>query len=163
MSSASLITQRRRELGLTQGQLAKLADTSRERINTYEREQVSPQADTLERVLAAMQCELTAVPALTVEERRSLAISTAVAAKLRANPATVLAKARENIGKLRSIGPSEQRWVDVWESVLSLGAGHVEALLGSTDQFARDLRQSSPFAGVLTEEERSEALKGHQR
>ncbi len=49
------------------------------------------------------------------------------------------------------------------ESALSLGAGHVEALLGSTDQFARDLRQSSPFAGVLTEEERSEALKGHQR
>ncbi len=42
MSSGSLITQRRRELGLTQGQLAERAATSRERINTYEREQVSP-------------------------------------------------------------------------------------------------------------------------
>lgn len=163
MRSGSLITSRRRELGLTQGQLAELAATSRERISTYEREQVSPQADTLERVLAAMQSELTAVPALTFEERRSLAISTAVAAKLRANPTAVTAKARENLANMRSIGPSEQRWVDVWDSLLALGAGHVEALLTSTDQFARDLRQSSPFAGVLTEEERRAILKELQR
>ena len=163
MSSGSLITRRRRELGLTQGQLAELAATSRERINTYEREQVSPQADTLERVLGAMQFELSAVPSLTFEERRSLVITTAVAAKLRENPTAVLAKGRENIEKMRSIGPSEQRWVDVWESLLALGAGHVEALLISTDQFARDLRQSSPFAGVLTEEERRELLKGLRR
>lgn len=163
MSSGSLITRRRRELGLTQGQLAELAATSRERINTYEREQVSPQAATLERVLAAMQFELSSVPALTFEERRSLAISTAVAAKLRENPADVLSKARSNIEKMRSIGRSEQRWVDVWESLLALGAGHVEALLTSTDQFARDLRQSSPFAGVLSGEERREVLKELQR
>ena len=145
------------------GPTADLAATSRERINTYEREQVSPQADTLERVLAAMQSELAAVPALTFEERRSLAISTAVAAKLRENPAAVLAKTRENIEKMRSIGPGEQRWVDGWESLLALGAGHVEALLISTEQFARDLRQSSPVAGVLTQEERGEVLNGLQR
>lgn len=157
MSSGSLITRRRRELGLTQGQLAELAATSRERINTYEREQVSPQADTLERV-AAMQSELSAVPASTFEERRSLAISTAVAAKLRENSAAVLAKACGNIEKMRSIGLTEQRWVDVWESLLALGAFHVEALLTSTDQFARDLCQSSPFAGVLTDSERRDAL-----
>lgn len=163
MSSGDLITTRRRELGLTQGQLAELAATSRERINTYEREQVWPQADTLERVLAAMQSELAVVPALTFEERRSLAISTAVAAKLREDPMAVLGKARENIEKMRSVGPGEQRWVDVWESLLALGAGHVEALLTSTDQFARDLRQSSPFAGVLTQQERREVLKGLQR
>ncbi len=110
-----------------------------------------------------MQSELAAVPALTFEERRSLAISTAVAAKLRENPTVVLAKARENIDKMRSIGPSEQRWVGVWESLLALGPSHVAALLTSTDQFARDLRQSSPFAGVLTEEERREILKELQR
>ena len=110
-----------------------------------------------------MQSELAVVPALTFEERRSLAISTAVAAKLREDPMAVLGKARENIEKMRSVGPGEQRWVDVWESLLALGAGHVEALLTSTDQFARDLRQSSPFAGVLTQQERREVLKGLQR
>jgi predicted transcriptional regulator len=163
MSSGNLITKRRRELGLTQGQLAELAATSRERINSYEREQVSPQADTLERVLGVMQSELTAIPSLTFEERRSLAISTAVAGKLREHPNAVMAKARSNIEKMRSIGASEQRWVDVWEAVLALGASHVEALLTSTDQFARDLRQSSPFAGVLTDYERQRAVSGLQR
>lgn len=163
MTSGKLIALRRRELGLTQGQLAELAETSRERINTYERGRVSPQADTLERVLAVMHSELTAVPALTFEERRSLAISTAVAAKLRENPTMVLAKARANIEKMRSIGPGEQPWVDLWGALLVLGARHVEQLLTSTDQFARDLRQSSPFAGVLTEDERREALQELQR
>ncbi len=163
MGSGSLITGRRRELGLTQGQLAELAATSRERINTYEREHVSPQADTLERVLGAMQSELVAVRVLTFEERRSLAISTAVAVKLAENPAAVLAKGRENIVKMRSIGSGEQQWVDVWESLLGLGAGPVGALLTSVDQFARDLRQSSPFAGVLSEGERRDVLRGLQR
>ncbi|MBN4047602.1 helix-turn-helix domain-containing protein [Acidimicrobiaceae bacterium AH-315-P05] len=163
MSSGELIADRRRELGLTQGQLADLAATSRERINTYEREQVSPQSDTLERVLASMHSQLTVVSALTFEERRSLAMSTAVAAKLRENPALVMAKGSENIERMRSIGPGEQRWVDVWESVLALGAGPVEALLTSLDQFARDLRQSSPFAGVLSEDERRKVLHGLHR
>ena len=39
------------------------------------------------------------------------------------------------------------------------GSVHVEALLTSTDQVARDLRQSSPFVGVLTEAEPREILK----
>jgi len=163
MSPGRLIAKRRRELGLTQGRLAEIAATSRERINSYEREQVSPQSDTLERVLASMHSELVAVAALTFEERRSLAISTAVAVKLRENPSVVMAKGHENIEKMRSIGPGEQPWVDVWESVLALGAGHVQALLTSVDQFARDLRQSSPFAGVLSEEERREVLDGLHR
>jgi transcriptional regulator with XRE-family HTH domain len=163
MGSGSLITRRRRELGLTQAQLAEIAATSRERISTYEREQVSPQVDTLERLLAAMQSELTAVPVLTFEERRSLMISAAVAVKLREDPVPVMAKARQNIEKMRSIGPGEQHWVNVWESVLALGVGHIEALLTSTDQFARDLRQSSPFAGVLSVDERRGVLDGFQR
>jgi hypothetical protein len=58
-----------------------------------------------------------------------------------------------------SIGPGEQQWIDVRESLLALGSGHVEAMLISTDQFARAPRQNSPFAGVLTEEERREVLK----
>jgi hypothetical protein len=36
-------------------------------------------------------------------------------------------------------------------------------MLTSKDQFARDLRQSSPFAGVLTDDERSAALRGVKR
>jgi transcriptional regulator with XRE-family HTH domain len=77
MSAADLIASRRRELGLSQGQLAELAATSRERINTYERDRVSPRTDTLSRVMRAMHFDLAAVPTMTFEERRSLALSSA--------------------------------------------------------------------------------------
>jgi transcriptional regulator with XRE-family HTH domain len=163
MQTGRLITERRKELGLTQGQLAERASTSRERINTYEREHVYPQADTLERILAAMHTELSTIPSLTFEERRSLAISTAVAAKLRDNPEGVLTKARANIGRMRAAASHEHRWIDVWESILEIGPHHVEALLTSADQFARDLRQSSPFAGVLSDAERRNAVAGLKR
>ena len=163
MRTGHLITERRKELGLTQGQLAERASTSRERINTYEREHVYPQADTLERVLAAMHTELSTTPSLTFEERRSLAISTAVAAKLRDNPESVLAKAHANLSRIRAAASHEHRWINVWASILEGGPRHVEALLISTDQFARDLRQTSPFAGVLTDAERREAIAGLKR
>ena len=163
MSAADLIASRRRELGLSQGQLAELAATSRERINTYERGRVSPRTDTLSRVMHAMHVDLAAVPTMTFEERRSLALSSAVADQLRRNPERVIAKARENLKEMRLIGQHEQPWVDVWESLLELGPGPVCSLLTSVDQFARDLRQSSPFAGVLTDDERRRAVHELQR
>jgi transcriptional regulator with XRE-family HTH domain len=163
MSVADLIARRRTELSLTQGQLAERSGTSRERINTYERSKVYPTTDTLERVLGAMRVEVTTVPAMTYEERRSLAISTAVARRLTDLPAETLAKARGNLARMRDSATHEHRWIRVWESVLDLGAPHVASLLTSTDQFARDLRQSSPFAGVLTEVERAASISGLRR
>ena len=163
MSAAELISSRRRELGLSQGRLAELTATSRERINTYERGRVSPRADTLSRVMRAMHVDLAAIPSMTFEERRSMALSSAVADKLQRDPEVVLARARENIKAMRLVGPHEQPWVDVWESLLELGPGPVGSLLTSVDQFARDLRQSSPFAGVLTDDERRRALQGLHR
>ena len=113
--------------------------------------------------MQAMQADLAAIPAMTFEERRSIALSTAVAEKLRSDPTKVIAKARENIASMRLVGRHEQPWVDVWESLLDLGPGPVGSLLTSADQFARDLRQSSPFAGVLTEDERRRAVSGLRR
>jgi hypothetical protein len=106
---------------------------------------------------------VSAIDTLTFEERRSLAISAAVAERLRLEPEAVIAKARSNIETMRSIGVNEQRWVDMWEAVLGLGASHVGAMLTSTDPVARDLRQSSPFASVLSEEERQHAVSGLRR
>jgi hypothetical protein len=51
------------------------------------------------------------------------------------------------------------KYVDAWDQLLS---GPREELVGtmlSTDQNARDLRQSSPFGGVLTDEERLDAIR----
>jgi transcriptional regulator with XRE-family HTH domain len=163
MASATLISAQREALGLTQGQLAERAATSRERINSYERGRVHPTADTLERVLEAMGCEIAVVPQLTFEERRSLAISQAVARRLLAEPALVLAKARQNIERMRAAATHEFAWIDIWEGLLGLGPESIATILVSKDQFARDLRQSSPFAGVLTDSERVEAIRGVTR
>lgn len=158
MTSHNLIGERRESLGLTQGQLAERAATSRERINSYERGRVHPTADTLERVLEAMGCELTVVPTLTFEDRRSLALSQAVARRVVDDPDRAIAKARVNIERMRRTATHEHAWIDIWEGLLDLGPTYVAAVLVSKDQFARDLRQSSPFAGVLTEHERAEAV-----
>jgi len=163
MSSGTLIAQRREALGLTQGQLADRAGTSRSRINSYENGRVHPTADTLERVFGAMDLELAATPTLTFQERRSLAVSTAVAAKLMEDPESVMGKARRNIARMRTAASHEHPWIDVWEALLELGASHVAAVLISREQFACDLRQSSPFAGVLSAQEREAAVIGVQR
>jgi len=149
--------------GLGVDQLADRADTSRSRINSYENGRVHPTADTLERVFEVMGQELAATPKLTYEERRSLAISTAVASKLAEDPESVMGKARSNIARMRAAASHEHPWIDVWEALLELGASHVAAVLMSRDQFACDLRQSSPFAGVLSEMERAAATISVQR
>lgn len=163
MTSGTLITQRRETLGLTQGQLAERAATSRERINSYERGRVHPTADTLERVLNALGCELAAVSTLTYEERRSLAVSEAVARRLVAEPEAVISVARRNIERMRDAATHEHPWLDIWQGLLDLGPAYVATMLTSKDQFARDLRQSSPFAGVLTDDERLAAVRNIKR
>ena len=144
---------------MTQGQLAECAGTSRARLNSYERAQVSPTSDTLERVLGAMGADLTTIPTMTYEERRSLAISESIARKLVEDPDAVISKARSNLVRMRMAATHEVTWIDIWDAILGLGVYHVASLLTATDQFARDLRQSSPFAGVLTEAARAEAIR----
>ncbi len=163
MSSGTLIAKRREALGLTQGQLADRAGTSRSRINSYENGRVHPTADTLERVFEAMDLELAATPKLTYQERRSLATSKAVAAKLAEDPVSVMGKARSNIARMRAAASHEHPWIYVWDALLELGTSHVGAVLMSRDQFACDLRQNSPFAGVLSETERAAATIGVRR
>jgi hypothetical protein len=97
-----------------------------------------------------------AVPALTHAERRTLALHKAVAAKLRADPPMVLQKANANLSQMRqsdSLSHSTP-YLDRWEELLRGPADQLLAVMVSTDQDARDLRQASPFAGILDDAER---------
>jgi hypothetical protein len=49
-------------------------------------------------------------------------------------------------------------WLDRWPVVLGSGTEAVLEALTSRAPFAIELRQNSPFAGVLTETERREVL-----
>lgn len=69
--------------------------------------------------------------------------------------------ARRNIAKSRKIARSEQaqRWLDEWATLLD---GPVEQLVWAmlrSDDHGVDLRQMSPFAGALDQDERIAAIK----
>lgn len=98
---------------------------------------------------------------LTRDQRRSLWLGHATAGKLVANPSLVLQKARRNLTKLQlthSRGASG-RWLDEWEKLLSGPVDRILEALTSRTPRNRELRQNSPFAGVLTEEERRKVIK----
>ena len=78
-----------------------------------------------------------------------------VASRLRRNP-RVLALARRNLRRWMSRdGRKPRRTFAEWHGVLHrLSRSQIAEFLASDTPMARRLRQSSPFAGVLTERER---------
>jgi transcriptional regulator with XRE-family HTH domain len=163
--AAALLLAVRIESGLSQRELAARAGTSGATVAAYELGTKEPRLSTLGRLVeaAGMRLELRYEPKtprrddnLTREERRSLALHRAIAAKLAADPASVLARARKNLRVMRRANEdgAAERWFGEWERRLrGPFAGIIEALV-SHDQHARDLRQVTPFAGVLSDEER---------
>jgi hypothetical protein len=93
-------------------------------------------------------------------DRRSLALHEAVAARLEAQP-ELLEVARANLQRrlqVRSV-PALREWQDLLDRVT---LPDLLAVLRSPSEAAARLRQSSPFAGVLTPEERQSILSRHE-
>ena len=99
-------------------------------------------------------------PRLNRDQRQSLWLHGAVAGHLTADPVGTLARARTNLERLRTAHPKgmSARWLQTWQSVLDLGPEAVLQTLTSQTPLAIDLRQNSPFAGVLPDEERRRVL-----
>ena len=79
-SMSSIVHEIRRSAGLTQAELARAAGTSQPTVAAYESGGKSPTWRTLERLAASVPAELAVrvVPAMTREDRRSLAWHRAV-------------------------------------------------------------------------------------
>jgi excisionase family DNA binding protein len=94
------------------------------------------------------------------EQTEQLWLHRAIAAKLVAHPAAVLAAAAINLRRLRHLHPEGREWVwlDRWEVLLDEGAPAVIDVLTSPADYAVRLRATSPFAGVLSEQERRSVL-----
>ena len=88
-----------------------------------------------------------------IHEIRSLALHALVARKLARDP-SLLEVARGNLIRWRQSSPEPPAYLDEWERILSQPLPQILALITATDEEATRLRQSSPFAGVLTAEER---------
>lgn len=98
---------------------------------------------------------------LTSEQVKSLRLHQALIGDLLADPEGVIAKARDNIDKWlpqqRADGMTAL-YLHQWEEILDAGVDRIIDALTSTDEQACELRENSPFAGVLTQERRSRVL-----
>ena len=87
---------------------------------------------------------------------RNLAYHRALARRLRRS---TVDEARHVLWEWRAKGAIDPRYADEWESILDKPIREIRRILVSDDSHARDLRQNSPFAGLLTEPERRRILE----
>ena len=83
-----------------------------------------------------------------VAEDTSLQLHHAVAERLRAEPALV-ERARRRVEDWIRDGTVAKPCAEAWREILSRSAGEVAGLLEDPGERARQLRQTSPFAGFL--------------
>jgi excisionase family DNA binding protein len=98
---------------------------------------------------------------LTRDQEQLLWLHQVVAGRLALDPDAVLTQAGKNLQRLRQIHPDGMtaHWLAEWQKVLDRGEDAVFSVLTSKSAHAADLRQNSPFAGVLSTEERGAALE----
>lgn len=99
---------------------------------------------------------------LTRDQRKSLWLAYAVAARVVEEPQLVLAHARANLARLlaTSARGSARVWLQQWGTILAGPVEDVLDALTSRSPRSRELRQNTPFAGVLSEDQRARALRG---
>jgi transcriptional regulator with XRE-family HTH domain len=163
--SVTIIKDLRDATGLTQAELADRAGTSQPTIAAYESGTKSPTLRTLRRLAGAVGRELVVsfVPAMTREDRRSLALHRAIAPRLEAEPDAVLALAGRNLRLMQERHPGARSLLDEWEEILQRPIDHIVGVMTDPGMHARDLRQVTPFAGVLGPAERARVYAAFAR
>lgn len=102
---------------------------------------------------------------LTREELRSLWLNRAVAARVAEDPEGALARARRNLERLdrTHARTAVMPWLERWHEVIDAGPEEVMDLLTSKTSGTSELRQNSPFAGVLPAAERRKVIASFAR
>lgn len=170
----STIKRLRVEQGVTVRELARRLSVTPGAISQMERSEAAGTigVGTLRRAVEALGAQLiltitnehdrpgSVAPFERREDRVTYELHRAVAKKLVDDPERVLEVVPANIAMLRQQvrGDLAQRWLDQWEAA-SIGAVWelIRLMLGE-DSNSKDLRQTSPFAGVLTQQERVVAI-----
>ena len=97
---------------------------------------------------------------MTAPERRNLALHGAVADKFCRNPMQVRASALRNLKTMRTADTEghASNALDGWERLLEADDEALGGALVDGSARSRSLHQSSPFAGVLSDDEIREVL-----
>jgi len=72
---------------------------------------------------------------------------------------TLVDDARRRLARWRQGGRIDPRWAQRWEQLLAEPLPEIRQVISADTAEAADLRQSSPFAGALTSQERTRALE----
>lgn len=95
------------------------------------------------------------------ENRVTYELHRELAEKLEQNPSFVVSKGLENISKMlrKKRDPLSKNWVLRWQTLLQGNLDEMKRFMLEISHDAEDMRQMSPFMGVLTNEERLLAIK----
>lgn len=89
-------------------------------------------------------------------ELRALAYHRALAPRLRR---PMVEEAQRKLRRWEEEGRIDPRYAQAWERVFALPMSEIRKAITADDQRGRDLRQNSPFAGLLSEPERRKILE----
>lgn len=161
----SVVRKIRDKSGVTQAQLARAAGTSQPAIAAYESGAKMPSLRTLHKLADSVGLDLVidVVPALSREDRRSLSLHQRIAEKVRSDPAPTLEKARRNLRRMAELHPQAASLFGEWEIILEQPPEFIARVITDPSPRYRELRQVTPFAGVLNTQERSEVYRQFQR
>jgi len=103
--------------------------------------------------------------ALTREQEQSRWLHAAIAGRLVAEPDLVLARARANLDRFSAVhaGTMAAHWLGLWRDALDAGPDQILTALVSETPQAAEMRQNSPFSGILPPDERRAVLESFQR
>ena len=164
----ALVRARRTRLGLSQRAAAHVCGIPQSMLSRIESGQTQASVTTLRRVLTGLGADLhielrspEAGGEGRREKERSRWLNRLVVGELSRDPDRALGIARDNITRWREIHAgrlSILAALDRWSEILDEGVESIVATLTGQSEEAEDLRQNSPFAGVLTQEQREQAL-----
>ncbi|MCQ3812614.1 MAG: helix-turn-helix transcriptional regulator [Acidimicrobiia bacterium] len=143
--------------GMTQQSLADAAETSQPTVAAYESGAKSPTWRTVERIASSvgLACYPAVGTPFTRDQERSLFLHIAISQVLRSRGAEVIDIARCNILRMRSVNPHASALLDEWDRILEGTDNQIVARMLDPSEHGRDLRQVTPFAGVLSPAQRA--------
>ncbi len=151
----------RQQAGVTQQVLATRAGTSQPTIALYESGSKSPTLATLKRLASSLGLDLVVsfTPRLSREDRRSLAYHRAIAKIVRQKPNFAKDRAKRNLARMSRQHPGARELFERWQRWLDLPTEKLISRFLDSELTARDMRQVSPFAGLLQAGERTRILR----
>jgi excisionase family DNA binding protein len=100
---------------------------------------------------------------MTRDQTRTLWLHRVAAGRVARSPGKSIARARRRIRSLLAGDPAGRRWLEEWDTLTWEGPEAVMRAMVSTTLHARELRQNSPWLGMLTRAEREATIAAFEQ